>query len=54
MLGSVADFSLRQSHSSVCVVRPGSAASPAAGQTYMIAVDASHAAAHAFSSLVHQ
>jgi hypothetical protein len=54
MLGSVADFSLRQSHSSVCVVRPSSCASPAAGQTYMIAVDSSHAAVHAFCCLVHQ
>ncbi len=52
MLGSVADFSLRQVHSSVCVVRPGLATS--AAQHYMIAIDSSHASTHAFCMLVHQ
>jgi hypothetical protein len=54
MLGSVADYSLRQVHSSVCVVRPGATHNSAAGQTYMIAIDSSHASTHAFCVLVHQ
>lgn len=53
MLGHVADYSLRQAHCSVCIVRPGSTSVAGTGVQYMIAVDSSHAAVHAFCVLVH-
>lgn len=53
MLGSVADYSLRESHCSICIVRSTAQAiqGPA---THMLATDGSRAAALAFCVLIHQ
>lgn len=48
-LGTVSDHSLRESHASVCIVRPtGSSMGQA---TFLFATDGSHAAALAFCML---
>jgi hypothetical protein len=53
--GTVSDYSLRESHCSVCVVRSTSPpASPEGGSDYLFATDGSQAAALAFCSLVRQ
>ena len=52
MLGSVSDFSLRESHSSVCIVRSTGNKIDANQTKFMFATDGSHAAASAFVLLV--
>jgi hypothetical protein len=53
MLGTVSDYSLREGHASVCVVR--STSPPFTnGHTYMFAFDGSRAASLAYCTLVHQ
>lgn len=58
MLGTVSDFSLRESHCSVCVVRPTAPAPEGEGKArstrYLFSTDGSHAAALAFCVLLHQ
>ncbi|GBF87382.1 flagellar associated protein [Raphidocelis subcapitata] len=55
MLGTVSDYSLRESHCSVCVVRSTSPpAAPDGGMDFLFATDGSKAAALAFVSLVRQ
>jgi hypothetical protein len=56
MLGTVSDYSLRQSNCSVCVVRSTSppAAAGGGGREYLFATDGSKAAALGFCSLVRQ
>lgn len=51
MLGTVSDWSLRQAHCSVCIVRTSSNP-PHTGCKYLFATDGSHAAAVAFCVLV--
>jgi hypothetical protein len=51
----VSDYSLRESHCSVCIVRSSSPpAGPAGEQDYLFATDGSKAAALAFCTLVRQ
>lgn len=54
MLGTVSDFSLRESHSSICIVRSTGAVPTGHGTHYMFATDGSRAAAFAFVQLVKQ
>jgi hypothetical protein len=55
MLGTVSDYSLRESHCSVCVVRSTSPpANDSGGGDYLFATDGSQASALAFCSLVRQ
>jgi hypothetical protein len=54
MLGTVSDYSLREGHASVAIVR-SSAGTPTPGSHhYMFATDGSRAAAVAFLTLCHQ
>ncbi len=51
MLGTVSDYSLRESRASICIVR--STGSPVKSSTkFLFATDGSHAAALAFCMLV--
>eukprot|EP00775_Hariotina_reticulata_P006774 gene6774-6991_t len=54
MLGTVSDYSLRQGHSSVAIVRSSASKAAAGSHHYMFATDGSKAAALAFCSLCHQ
>ncbi|KAF6255956.1 universal stress protein family-domain-containing protein [Scenedesmus sp. NREL 46B-D3] len=54
MLGTVSDYSLREGHSSVAIVRSSARASPPGSRRYMFATDGSRAAAVAFLTLCHQ
>lgn len=51
MLGSVADFSLREGHSSIAIVRSTAEQRPPGKHTFMCATDGSRAAAVAFCLL---
>ncbi len=53
MLGTVSDYSLREAHCSVCVIRSVTP-NTANGHRYMFATDGSRAAALAFCALIHQ
>lgn len=52
MLGSVSDFSLRETHSSICIVRSTGTSPCTRGMRYLLATDGSRAAAFAFCSLI--
>jgi hypothetical protein len=54
MLGSVSDFSLREGHSSVAIVRSTARQAPVGSHVYMFATDGSRAAALAYCMLCHQ
>lgn len=54
MLGTVSDYSLRQGHSSVTIVRSSAPKAAAGSHQYMLATDGSKAAALAFCTLCHQ
>jgi hypothetical protein len=54
MLGTVSDYSLREGHSSVAIIRSTARQVPPGSKLYMFATDGSRAAAVAYCMLVHQ
>lgn len=54
MLGTVSDYSLREGHSSVSIIRSTAKQQPPGSHLYMFATDGSRAAAVAFCVLCHQ
>lgn len=54
MLGSVSDYSLREGHSSVAIVRSTARQETVGHHLYMFATDGSRAAALAYCTLCHQ
>lgn len=54
MLGTVSDYSLREGHSSVAIVRSSAGTSTPGSHHYMFATDGSRAAAVAFLTLCYQ
>lgn len=54
MLGTVSDYSLREGHSSISIIRSTAKQQPVGNHLYMFATDGSRAAAVAFVVLCHQ
>jgi len=54
MLGTVSDYSLREGHSSVAIIRSTAKQVPPGSHVYMFATDGSRAAAVAFCTLCNQ
>jgi hypothetical protein len=54
MLGTVSDYSLREGHASVAIVRSTAKQQPAGSRLFMFASDGSRAAAVAYCILCHQ
>eukprot|EP00878_Enallax_costatus_P038690 GHUV01044110.1.p1 GENE.GHUV01044110.1~~GHUV01044110.1.p1 ORF type:complete len:130 (-),score=31.08 GHUV01044110.1:80-469(-) len=54
MLGTVSDYSLREGHSSVAIIRSSAPKQAGGGHVYLFATDGSRAAAVAYCTLCHQ
>lgn len=54
MLGTVSDYSLREGHSSIAIIRSTARQAPPGSKLYMFATDGSRASAVAYCMLCHQ